>query len=160
MNAMTYGEQLRHPKWQRKRLRILNRDGWMCTACCSTEKTLHVHHKVYVKGRKVWEYDDADLRTMCEDCHQIRHEVEDQIKRLVANLDPGDVLEFLIGLSSIAPTVEEKRAMFDASPCRFAAYAASTIAVMEWEDAEATLEFAHRRFMASVDRKPSGGDAG
>lgn len=37
-------------------------------------KGLNVHHKYYVYGKKPWEYDDEALVTLCEDCHQKRHE--------------------------------------------------------------------------------------
>ena len=66
----SYIELLRDPRWQRKRLEILQRDGWACTGCHDTTKTLNVHHKIYRKGAKPWEYDDTDLITLCEDCHE------------------------------------------------------------------------------------------
>ena len=39
-----YSEKLRDPRWQKRRLEILERDAWQCQACLSTAKTLHVHH--------------------------------------------------------------------------------------------------------------------
>lgn len=35
--------------------------------------TLHVHHKCYIKGHKLWEYDDKYLITLCKKCHQTIH---------------------------------------------------------------------------------------
>lgn len=35
---------------------------------------LNVHHKYYVRGKKPWEYVDDVLVTLCESCHQKRHE--------------------------------------------------------------------------------------
>lgn len=73
MAKMTYGEQLKHPNWQRKRLEILQRDGFTCQECYDTESTLHVHHKRYVKGRSVWEYEGHELVTLCDQCHEAAH---------------------------------------------------------------------------------------
>lgn len=66
---MTYAEKLKHPKWQKKRLEILNRDNFMCRCCGNTELTLHVHHFTYLKGRQPWDYENSNFITMCEDCH-------------------------------------------------------------------------------------------
>ena len=70
---MSYQEQLRHPKWQKKRLEILERDMWTCKTCGDTEATLTVHHKSYRKddGKfvDVWDYNNNDLVTMCINCH-------------------------------------------------------------------------------------------
>lgn len=66
-----YREMLKHPNWQRKRLEILERDDFTCVLCGTNEVTLHVHHWRYVWGNKPWEYDNADLATLCEDCHAL-----------------------------------------------------------------------------------------
>jgi len=70
----TYIELLKHPKWQKKRLQILSRDNFTCQDCFDDEKTLHVHHKIYTKGAKPWEYEDVHLITLCEDCHSLETE--------------------------------------------------------------------------------------
>ena len=72
---MTYKKQLLHPKWKRKRGRILKRDGYKCTNCESKHR-LHVHHTHYFKGAKAWEYNDCWLVTLCADCHLKEHETE------------------------------------------------------------------------------------
>ncbi len=66
-----YREKLRDPHWQRRKAEICERDGWACTDCGCDTKNLQVHHKKYITGRSPWEYDDEDLTTLCEDCHQI-----------------------------------------------------------------------------------------
>jgi hypothetical protein len=73
MDKKSYSELLQHPKWQEKRLRILERDGFKCTSpgCQNTEQILHVHHLDYKKGNAPWEYDDSWLITLCRDCHEI-----------------------------------------------------------------------------------------
>ena len=40
-----------------------------------TYKGLNVHHRYYVTGLKPWEYDDDALVTLCQECHQKRHEI-------------------------------------------------------------------------------------
>ena len=44
----TYQEKLKHPKWQKKRLEILQRDEFKCVHCLDGESTLHVHHNMYL----------------------------------------------------------------------------------------------------------------
>jgi 5-methylcytosine-specific restriction endonuclease McrA len=66
----TYKEMLRDPRWQKKRLQIMERDGFACRKCSATTKTLNVHHGLYYGyGQPPWEYPAATLFTLCEDCH-------------------------------------------------------------------------------------------
>ena len=72
-----YSSQLRDPRWQRKRLEIMERDKFSCRYCGDKEKTLNVHHVIYQRGKAPWEYDAGLLLTLCEDCHeQIRQTQE------------------------------------------------------------------------------------
>jgi hypothetical protein len=64
---MTYQEQIAHPKWQKKRLEILQRDNFTCTLCGDTETTLHIHHEEY--GKFAWSVDSKYLHTRCSHCH-------------------------------------------------------------------------------------------
>jgi hypothetical protein len=68
-----YSELLKDPRWQRKRLKILERDNWTCQHCLSTEKTLCVHHTRY-EGLP-WEVGDEFLITFCNDCHDAETEL-------------------------------------------------------------------------------------
>ena len=86
---LTYGEQLRHPLWQRKRLEKLSAEDWTCECCMGKEITLHVHHKHYVKGRMAWEYPNGELAVLCENCHESAHEEQVQRNHLFALL-PAD----------------------------------------------------------------------
>jgi len=65
-----YAEKYRDPRWQMKRLRIMERDNATCQECCEPGKHLNVHHLYYVKNREVWDYPDWALLTLCEDCHK------------------------------------------------------------------------------------------
>jgi len=71
MSKKTYAEKLRDPRWQKKRLEVLQRDGWTCQRCNAKDKTLHVHHYHYVRGKEPWEYENNSLVTLCERCHEI-----------------------------------------------------------------------------------------
>lgn len=63
--------QYQSPHWQKKRLLILQRDNFQCQSCGGTEKTLNVHHSVpYEKNKKVWDYENDELVTLCQDCHK------------------------------------------------------------------------------------------
>lgn len=64
-----YSEKLRDPRWQKRRLQILERDRWTCQSCGSTDKTLHVHHSCYVDGYEPWDSNPDTLVTLCLDCH-------------------------------------------------------------------------------------------
>lgn len=102
MLEMSYETLLKDPRWQRKRLEILSRDGFECKICFDTEKTLHVHHINYNRGCKPWEYDDCDLTSLCEDCHESVEElirkIRDQIFNKNAALDSYDQLAANIGV--------------------------------------------------------------
>ncbi|MFA5300864.1 MAG: hypothetical protein WC389_21955 [Lutibacter sp.] len=65
-----YIELLKDPRWQRKRLEILNRDNFTCIICNDSKSNLQVHHKYYIKSLDPWEYDSFAYLTLCEDCHK------------------------------------------------------------------------------------------
>src|SRR5665647_714409 len=65
-----YAELLRDPRWQKKRLEIMQRDEFTCQCCFDSESTLNVHHCHYEKGKLPWEYDGMALITLCESCHE------------------------------------------------------------------------------------------
>ena len=94
-----YWKLLKDPRWQKKRLEILNRDEWACSICQDTEKELQIHHNRYEYGKPVWEYDDKDLITLCCDCHKTVTEAGKEIKAMLS-FEPAlccfrDVMEIL-----------------------------------------------------------------
>jgi len=84
----SYSEKLKHPKWQKKRLKVLKRDEFRCQICWDSETTLHVHHKYYVKGRDPWRYHLKAFLTLCEKCHEIIHPKKKQIQTENDNYKP------------------------------------------------------------------------
>ena len=84
-----YSEQLKDPRWQKKRLEVMQSSDFCCEICGDSEKTLHVHHKEYFKGREVWEYENSQLAVICKDCHDNIHSETDLLK-LVCSYAPLD----------------------------------------------------------------------
>jgi hypothetical protein len=112
-NELTYSEKLRDPRWQQKRLRIFERDGWSCQRCHSTANTLHVHHRRYLPDAEPWDYPEKLLVTLCEFCHQ---QETDEMRQAIYDLQTAiqdawlatDVFIFVAALCSEnqEPTVD------------------------------------------------------
>lgn len=64
-----YYAKLRDPRWQKMRLKIMERDEFTCQMCFDSESTLNVHHCYYKNGAEPWDYEECSLITLCEDCH-------------------------------------------------------------------------------------------
>jgi hypothetical protein len=71
MKTINYSEKLKDPRWQKKRLEIMQRDDFTCQFCQDKETTLNIHHKRYIAKKEPWEYNSESLITLCEDCHLI-----------------------------------------------------------------------------------------
>ena len=82
MGKQSYSEKLLDPRWQKRRLEILNRDGFKCRSCCDGSKTLHVHHLRYDNSLEPWEYEDDDLVTLCADCHKVATYIDASCRKL------------------------------------------------------------------------------
>ena len=95
---MTYKEQYLHPKWQRKRLEVLQRDDFKCTKCGDSENTLHVHHIEYKRNTDIWDYPDENLITLCETCHAEIHSPTIQKKVYIAGKIPCKARENIFSL--------------------------------------------------------------
>lgn len=82
---MSYQEQLRDPRWQKKRLEIMARDEWTCRLCGDTDATLTVHHKSYRQNDGVfvdiWDYENSWLITLCEKCHSSEEDYLSEVKK-------------------------------------------------------------------------------
>jgi|DEB0MinimDraft_6_1074348.scaffolds.fasta_scaffold02477_3 hypothetical protein len=78
---MNYKEKLKDPRWQKKRLEILNRDEFTCVCCGDDESTLHVHHLSY--NGDPWETERNQLETLCEACHEYRTESDRLIAKAI-----------------------------------------------------------------------------
>ncbi len=94
----TYAEKLKDPLWQKKRLKVLERDEWTCQWCGKTEDTLHVHHIKYAKSGNPWDSKLEDMETLCESCHGENYAIEQEMKEQIRYINkylrsfhPGDL---------------------------------------------------------------------
>lgn len=83
---MSYSEKLKDPRWQKCRLRVMERDGFVCRECGDGDKTLHVHHLYYMKGLEPWEYEGAALITLCDRCHAFAEVRSGYVKRNIGRI--------------------------------------------------------------------------
>jgi hypothetical protein len=81
---MKYSEKLRDPRWQRKRLEVMQRDKFTCLACGDKASTLNVHHKQY--HGDPWDAPMPSLETLCEACHGRRGELNKRILSLPSKI--------------------------------------------------------------------------
>jgi len=68
--VVSYSDLLKDPRWQKRRLEIMQRADFACEYCGDKTRTLHVHHLRYTKGASPWEYEEKDLKCVCEICHR------------------------------------------------------------------------------------------
>jgi len=96
----------RDSRWQRKRLEIMERDGWTCRSCGAKGEgvTLNVHHAYYEAGKKPWEYPNDAMVTWCEDCHKKRTA---RMKDICAELSLMDYM-VTVGLHTAVSTGRTK----------------------------------------------------
>jgi len=85
-HTKTYSDKLKDPRWQKKRLEVLEMSEWACEICQDKDSTLHVHHHQYLKGREPWEYDHSQFSVLCESCHQEEHDKDDILMDVVSRL--------------------------------------------------------------------------
>jgi hypothetical protein len=99
---MTYSEKLKDPRWQRRRLEVLEAAQWKCERCDAGDKTLHVHHNFYRSKTEPWEYPHHAFAALCEECHQLaefdRRELKACIESIYEAEDPLVNLHGAIGL--------------------------------------------------------------
>ena len=72
----SFGKGYRDNNWRKKRETILCRDNYTCQCCGRTEQDgikLQVHHLIYLRHCKPWEYPDYALITLCSGCHAAEH---------------------------------------------------------------------------------------
>lgn len=86
---MTYKEKLLDPRWQKKRLEVLQRDEFTCQQCGDKEETLHIHHFCYPKSRNPWDSDELDLITYCASCHTL----EEYLKTTLQDFTILDIIK-------------------------------------------------------------------
>lgn len=94
----TYLEKLKDPRWQKRRLEIMDRDNFQCCNCKSKTEELNVHHLYYEKDKEPWDAEDKYLITFCSSCHELRHYREDSFKRLCAEFNNNNILDEVLSI--------------------------------------------------------------
>ena len=75
------GPQLRQPidEWKETRIRIFQRDGYVCRYCCQTHRHLECDH--FIPVSRGGSNDDANLVTACRPCNRKKsNKMPDQIE--------------------------------------------------------------------------------
>lgn len=109
MKYNKYAKQWLDPRWQKRRLEIMQRDEFSCTECGAEDKTLNVHHVYYTRGADVWNYPDHALLTLCNDCHEAEHAMAESSER--AFIDAFKQVGFMSSsLGSMAFTIDQLQA--------------------------------------------------
>lgn len=78
-----YFEKLKDPRWQRKRLEVMQRADFTCEYCSDSGETLHVHHGYYEKNREPWDYPDAAYHCVCDTCHKAAETIRVEVRAMV-----------------------------------------------------------------------------
>jgi hypothetical protein len=145
----TYSDKLKDPRWQRKRLEILQRDDFACRYCRSKDNTLHVHHKLYRKGKMPWDYEDDVFVTLCESCHKT---AEDSKEAVLIKMGSSRYRD--LSLYRIATALDE-----DPTEVTFLGWAASNLAACVnaqlsleegVDESEEFLEGMHEEFRSNM----------
>ena len=93
MANKSYSEKLKDPRWQKKRLAVLNSSGFRCESCGDTEDTLHVHHVYYEKDVDPWNYPDEAYMVLCDRCHTKWHEMKGYIERCLTHVTVDHLID-------------------------------------------------------------------
>ena len=101
-----YSQKLKDPRWQKKRLEILERDEWTCQICQDSSTMLVVHHRKYLPDAEPWDYPDNLLVTLCEDCHDLERKLRPEYEKLILDclqsaFFADDLRELALGFSNI-----------------------------------------------------------
>lgn len=127
---LSYAEQLKRPEWQKVRLEVLKKADWRCQCCCAEDKQLQVHHRIYIKGRMVWEYEFDNFQCLCEDCHKEITAINESIRKLTNySRSPELILGIIAGFEHGDPDHNQA----DLVPIQQAnprAYAAGVVAML------------------------------
>jgi hypothetical protein len=79
MSTISYAQKLLDPRWQKKRLEVMQNNDFACNICGDSEATLHVHHNMYLKGKEPWEYELEQFSLLCKNCHAMEHADKDNL---------------------------------------------------------------------------------
>jgi hypothetical protein len=107
-----YANKLRDPRWQKKRLEVMEKAQWKCERCNASDKELQVHHGMYEYNKDPWDYDTSVLWCLCKRCHEAVTEMKREMQRYFGLVLPGDydlVGRFTKTLSMLSATERTQR---------------------------------------------------
>jgi hypothetical protein len=94
---MDYKEKLNQPKWQKRRLEIMQKAGWKCEKCGADKEQLHVHHVDYSSGGpNPWDYEDQHLQCICATCHTLTHIGKERIFKFIGFKTPPPEIRYIL----------------------------------------------------------------
>jgi len=113
-----YLDKLKDPRWQRKRLEVMQRDNFTCFDTGIKDEPLNVHHCHYSKGGP-WETPTELLMTLTEDAHKKRQRLENRGKIALAKIFTRlpNLKEFEEDLKHFVEDLEKLAKNKEASPC-------------------------------------------
>ena len=109
MNYVNYQSKLKDPRWQRKRLEIMQRAEFTCECCGRKDDTLHVHHLLYDRSGNPWDVDDEYLECLCEICHAVREEDDSMRCFMIRTRRTKDVVTEEMRRDYLAEMAEQPR---------------------------------------------------
>ena len=101
-----YMKKLRDPRWQKRRLEVLEKADWTCEWCHATKRNLQVHHAYYAprsEGMDPWDYADGSLWCLCDPCHKKAESVKQELYKVFAHIGPWyhhHVRDFILELAT------------------------------------------------------------
>jgi hypothetical protein len=114
---VTYAEKLKDPRWQKRRLKVMEYAHWRCQICGTKDKTLHCHHSYYTKGKQPWQYPDGSIICICQACHEKIH--PEKVQAAVAPLIHVEEPEVIPYVPRISP-IRQLLADSESKSSRFA----------------------------------------
>ena len=102
----TYSDKLRDPRWQQKRLKLLEATEWKCQSCESGTTNLQVHHQYYLRNTDPWDYEDDCYKVLCENCHEIYQKSMESAHKFIARSN------LILALEKMSETSEKEQALF------------------------------------------------
>lgn len=98
---MNYKAQYKDPRWQKKRLLVLEKSDFKCQLCNNDKETLNVHHGYYERHKKVWEYNIDTLWCLCESCHKKIELTMSDIRHDIGRIDPIGIVFLAVIIENI-----------------------------------------------------------
>lgn len=97
MSVKSYTQKLKDPKWQKKRLEVMNNQNFECSNCGADDVPLHVHHGMYIPRTNPWDYPDTMLHCLCEECHSSTETVLHKLRIAIGSAAPA-VLDYVLSI--------------------------------------------------------------